>query len=133
MKVVKKTGLVPVKLHIAYSTGFPGNIIGVSPTKAKDMVRKKEAELVAIPEGIDTVDALDPNPIAEDTTAEPDDRDKVEIPDEWESMHPLRKIAIAKSLVDPLEIRDGEKTGEAAERTIREELDRRQANTDVGS
>lgn len=129
MKVVKKTGLVPVKLFTPFSTGFPGDIVGVSPAKAREMVKKKEAILVDIPEHIETIDEAGPTPDAVSVPVEEDTShlDKVVIPDNWETIHHLKRIVIAKSLSDPLEIRDGEKPLEAADRMIRQEIERRQA------
>ena len=53
MKVVKKTGLVPV-----YSLRT-GDIFGVSPDKAREMVNAKLATFADVPEGVETYEVAD--------------------------------------------------------------------------
>ncbi|AMX93630.1 MULTISPECIES: hypothetical protein [Mesorhizobium] len=115
MKVVKKTGLVPV-----HSTKT-GRIFGVTPDTARKMLREKAAELVNVPEGIETfevADSVEPKQPAEikEVTAAP-------IPDDWESMHHLQKVKLAKTLPGGEDV----KTLAAAVEVIGAEIQRRAA------
>lgn len=115
MKVVKKTGLVPV-----YSLQT-GGIFGVSPDKAREMVAAKLATFADIPEGIETYEVADAKKPAEkaETKAEP----AVEIPENWETMHHLQKIKLAKTLTGD----DSVKTLKEALEVIASEVQRRAA------
>ncbi|TJW14452.1 MAG: hypothetical protein E5W82_10780 [Mesorhizobium sp.] len=115
MKVVKKTGLVPV--HSFKS----GTIFGVVPDTARKMLREKVAELVDVPEGIETFEVADS--VEPKQPAEIKDVPAVAIPEDWETMHHLQKIKLAKMLTGD----DSVKTLEAAKEVIGAEIQRRAA------
>ena len=115
MKVVKKTGLVPV-----YSLQT-GDIFGVSPDKARAMVEAKQAQFVDPPEGVEFYETADKvKPPKVESVAEVYD---VEIPENWEKSHHLQKIKLAKTLTGD----DSVKTLKVAEEVIASEVQRRAA------
>ncbi|TIX28918.1 hypothetical protein [Mesorhizobium sp.] len=115
MKVVKKTGLVPV-----YSLQT-GTIFGVVPDAARKMLTEKTAELVDAPEGIETFEVADS--IEPKKPAAIKEVPAMDIPDNWESMHHLQKIKLAKTLTGD----DSVKTLAAAVEVIGAEIQRRAA------
>jgi hypothetical protein len=95
MKIVKDTGLVPVKLIAAHPAGIAmkGDIIGVTPARAKAYINTGVAELVDIPEGIETetlgeVEAEVAEPVQAMTATETD----------WRKMKFFAKLKVAKDL-----------------------------------
>ncbi|AZO29419.1 hypothetical protein [Mesorhizobium sp. M1B.F.Ca.ET.045.04.1.1] len=115
MKVVKKTGLVPVH---SFKTG---TIFGVVPDVARKMLAEKAAELVEVPEGIETyevADSVEPKKLAEAKEVH-----AIDIPDNWEEMHHLQKIKLAKTITGD----DSVKTLDAAKEIIGAEIQRRAA------
>lgn len=119
MKMVKKTGLVPVK------DAGTGSVYGVKPAKAREMIAAKSATLVDIPEGIETVDLGD---VSEPKSADkPAEVSGPEIPEDWESMHHLQRVKLALAIHGDFTVHDGEKKSDAADRIIREEVQRRAA------
>lgn len=118
MKMVKKTGLVPV---LSRKTG---TVFGVKPAIARAMLAAKECELVEIPEGIETV-VLSAPPVAKQTEAPA--ADLVPIPEDWATMHRLKQIALAKALKADYAVPEGRKPLEYALEVIGEEVQRRAA------
>jgi hypothetical protein len=95
MKTVKNTGLVPVLLIAAHPAGIAmeGDIIGVTPERAKAYINTGVAELVDIPEGIETetvgeVEAEVIEPVQAMTATETD----------WRKMKFFAKLKMAKEL-----------------------------------
>ncbi|BCH33131.1 hypothetical protein MesoLjLc_50610 [Mesorhizobium sp. L-8-10] len=120
MKVVKKTGLVPV---LSLQTG---GIFGVPPEKARELLRAKQAELVPIPEDIETLDVPNAPAAPKQKQAAPVEHD-IAIPDNWEEMHFLQQIKLAKTLRPEYAPAEGMKPLEYAQAVIREEVQRRAA------
>ncbi|NEI70963.1 hypothetical protein GR212_15370 [Rhizobium lusitanum] len=121
MRVVKKTGLVPV--HTKHDT----KVFGVSPTVAAKGVAEGSLFLADIPEGVETTDVAAPAP---SVPLEPLEVDGVvQIPDNWEDLHYATKIALARSLLggELPEIAD-KKPAEVARDIIQEEVARRAAS-----
>ena len=115
MKVVKKTGLVPV-----YSLRT-GDIFGVSPDKAREMVKAKLATFADVPEGVETYEVADAKKPA--TKVETKEEPAVAIPEDWETQHHLQKIKLAKTLPGG----EGVKTLKEAVEVIGLEIQRRAA------
>lgn len=120
MKVVKKTGLVPV------CSNANGSVFGVDPKTAAEWVKTGQATLADIPEGIETIEVnieVLPAPTVEEPPV------AVDIPDDWESLHHLQRVKLAKQLlgVETLTLMGEEKPSDHADRVIREELQRRAA------
>lgn len=119
MKVVKATGLVPVRDKAS------GDIYGVTPEKAVKAVNEGKADLVEIPDDIET-ETISVN-VPEQASQQAETAEVVEIPDDWENLHHLKMIALAKKIMPEFVALDGEKPGETAKRIILAELDRRTA------
>lgn len=119
MKVIKSTGLVPVKMLVNALPYLFGNIHGFFPARASAMVQAGEAEFVEIPDDIETevIDVAIPAEKKEPAALDP--RDAVEIPDNWQDMNILKMVKLAKSFVETV---DSKETADAA---IKAELDRR--------
>ncbi|TCU34156.1 hypothetical protein [Rhizobium azibense] len=120
MKVVKKTGLVPVH------TKIDKTVFGVAPAVAVKGVKQGTLFLVDIPEGVETVEFDVP---AAPKAEQPADVDGVvQIPADWETLHYAKIIVLAKNLLgaDLPEIEE-KKPAEVARDIIREELSRRAA------
>lgn len=137
MKVIKATGLVPVRALIPYGNYGKGQVFGVSPEKARVGVEKGHFELVPIPHGTDTFDAPDPLGTAapmKPTAAKPKAvaAVKVDIPQGWDKpqieggMHRLQKLRVAKMIKPDADNGRGW-TVALAEQVIKEELARRAA------
>lgn len=124
MKMVIKTGLVPV--HSLKT----GEIFGVKPAIARAMLSAKEAILVDIPDDIPSITVADlPK---QKTAPDPVDEPMVEIPEDWESIHFLQQIKLAKSLQPNSPPPDGVKPLEHARTIIADEVQRRAALQDAG-
>lgn len=122
MKVVKKTGLVPVH------TKQEKRIFGVFPAIALKGVADGTLFLVDIPEDVETFEFAAP---ALQATEEPVEADAVlDIPADWETLHWAKQVVIAKQIlgVDDLPEVADKKPAEVAKDVIREELARRTAN-----
>lgn len=120
MKVVKKTGLVPVH------TKHDATVFGVPPAAAIKGVIEGKLFLFPIPDDVETIEFDDPK--VPELQAEPEVADPLGIPDDWESLHYAKIIVIAKNIVggDLPEVED-KKPAEVARDIIREELSRRAA------
>lgn len=126
MKMVKATGLVPVKAvkNVRYR---PGTIFGLPPSKIQAALDAGEVSLdVEIPANYETVDVPDPRNMirssrAEEQADEPKDGE-IAIPDDWRELHHFKRIAIAKELHPEHE---GKWTAEMADEAIEHELKRR--------
>lgn len=116
MKVVKSTGLVPV-----YTAAYAKRIFGVTPAVARDLLSKGEIFLADIPDTIETVDIAEPAPKEPEKVILPD---LIDIPEDWESLHHLKKIKLAKDLVPEADVKW---TVDLAEAEIKRELERRSA------
>lgn len=110
MKVVKKTGLVPVH---SFRTG---TVFGVKPGIARTMLAANECELVEIPSHVETEDNAAPVP---KETPKPV-VETADVPEDWEKMHHLKQIALAKSLKEDYEVPEGMRAVEYAAQVIRE-------------
>lgn len=126
MKVVKKTGLVPV-----HSTASK-EIFGVSPADAAKGVKNGTLFLIDIPEDIETITISDgpANGVVEND--EPDS-DVVDIPEGWESLHWAKIVVLAKDIlgVDELPEHESKKPLEVARETVQAEVDRRLSEDDA--
>lgn len=116
MKVVKKTGLVPV---LSLQTGA---VTGMKPDLVRDLLQKKLVELVPIPDGIETFEALaaiaSPAPEAAREVL-------VEIPDGWERLHFLKQIKIAREIAGYDQPPEGRQAKEYAYEILSAEVERR--------
>lgn len=119
MKVIKSTGLVPVKMLVNALPYTFGNIFGFFPARASAMVNAGEAEFIEIPDDVETEIIDVAVPAEKIVPAAPDPRDMVEIPAEWQAMNPLKLVKLAKLFDDTVDSK------EAAETAIKVELDRR--------
>lgn len=119
MKVVKKTGLVPVH------TKKTAAIFGISPAAALKGVQSGELILVPIPDDIETFEFAVAEPKKE---AAPVEQVALDIPGAWESMHWAAKVKLAKELLgEDLPEVEGKKAVDVAEDVIRNEVSRRAA------
>lgn len=119
MKVVKKTGLVPV--HTNKSTV----IFGVSPEVATKGIKSGDLILVPVPDEIETFEFSVAEPKKE---AAPVEQVALDIPGAWESMHWAAKVKLAKELLgEDLPEVEGKKAVDVAEDVIRNEISRRAA------
>lgn len=60
MKVITRTGLVPVRAIVPYEHRPSGGVFGLNPNKARDGVEKGFLQLMEIPEGEATFIVADP-------------------------------------------------------------------------
>lgn len=117
MQVVKKTGLVPVR------SNETGDIFGVTPVRARELLAEKKVTLFEIPSEVEVIATDEPEPEKVDATSADFD---IDIPDDWEGLHYLSKIKLAKEIVGgDLAVKEGQKTVDAAEEVIAAEYERR--------
>lgn len=118
MKVVTKTGLVPVFEHRT------GRIRGVKPNVARQLIAERKGEFARIPAGIETYE--EPDVIVQPLTkaAKPLE---IEIPENWESEHYLRQIKLAQKIFGYDNPPEGRGPKEYAQELLREEVQRRAA------
>lgn len=123
MKVIKATGLTPVTMLKASLPYRKGAIHGFYPAQVAKMLAAGDCELVDIPEGMETEEVVvhipDNNPPAAPAAADP--RDALVVPDDWETMHVLKRSKLAKKLDSSVT------TDEEAKAAIAAELERRAA------
>lgn len=120
LKFVKKTGLVPV-----FEPKNKDHIFGVTPATAIEGVSNGTLQLFPIPEGVETDELSDRIP---ESPKPPEEKKAAEIPDGWEELHHMKRIAIAQDILGVKELTptEGMKIGEYADSVIREELYRRE-------
>lgn len=132
MKIIKATGLVPVKALVSVDNFHAGQVFGMLPDDALKAVRAGYVELRPVRADIEIVEhaTSEAPPAAEEPVAS----DKpVEIPEDWEARGPLVWIATAKKIVGTdIVLTDeqkqaGVKISDIAKATIAEELERRAA------
>ncbi len=119
MKVVKKTGLVPV-----YSLQT-GAVTGMKPDLVRALLKANKVELVAIPDGIETYEVADiiaPPPA--EVSAPPE---IVDIPEGWERQHFLKQIKLAQTIAGYTDPPEGRAPKEYAIEVLRNEVQRRAA------
>lgn len=134
MKVIKKTGLVPLIFQQSSGAHNAGEIAGYPPDRVYALLAarangKPLAVLADIPYGIETFDVADPPESEDEDGAEGKAKEgaakaeEVEIPSDWESTHNLAKIALAKKVkglpkTEKVSVTDAEKIirGELAKR-----------------
>lgn len=131
IKGVASTGLVPIKALCILLGHRAGEVFGAIPSVAIAAIQAGDAEFVDPPEDVETFDVELPVPggKAEPVRAKAKQSEKdaaaakIDIPDDWESMVGIAKIAKAKA------INGGEAPAnlEAAIAIIKAELDRRKA------
>lgn len=121
MKVVKRTGLVPVQ------TKKTGDIFGMPPKAAEIAFKAGEVTFVDPPAGIDFYEVILQKEKAPEKKETPSD-DEIIILDGWKGLHHLKKIALAKALLgDGYAVPEGTKTADYAESVIEAEVQRRAA------
>ncbi|CDX26677.1 hypothetical protein MPL3356_60493 [Mesorhizobium plurifarium] len=129
MKVIKLTGLVPVKALVRHKNIPSGKVFGITPELARKGLAAKEIELYPVPDGIETYDVADFTPAAapvEEAVVEP--AGDVVIPDDWETMQWLKRVKLAQQIVGgELTLLAEEKPLDAAMRVISAEVQRRAA------
>lgn len=132
MKVIKKTGLVPVK------DKDTGEVFGVSPEVARrEVLRGTYALVTEIPSEYETEEVDGPEVNEEgffvgedrsDGAGKPKDEDaeRIEIPEDWRSKHHLVRMKMAKELYPDFTPENGGKwTTELADQKIQEMVDQR--------
>src|SRR3546814_13260450 len=92
MKVVKKTGLVPVH------TENSNDVFGLPPAEALRGLAAGKLFLVEIPEGIETYE-IDDKPAAVKQEEKPAEDEDVVIPGNWESLHYTKIVVLAKQIL----------------------------------
>ncbi|WP_192246079.1 hypothetical protein [Mesorhizobium silamurunense] len=129
MKVIKLTGLVPVKALVRHKNMRSGQVFGVTPEQARTGLAAKEVELYPVPADVETFDVADfipAAPVEQPAAAEP--AGDVEIPDDWETMQWLKRVKLAQKIVGgELTLEGDEKPLDAAMRIIGAEVQRRAA------
>ena len=125
MKAIKSNGLIPVKLTRSALPYRKGDVHGFNPVLVGRMLSADppECELVDIPDGIETID-VEVNVTVKNDIAEPTPEAAVvlvAIPDEWESLHHLKRVKLAQNF-DP-----SVTTAEDANKIIAAEIARRAA------
>jgi len=119
MKVVKKTGLVPVH------TKQNSVIFGVSPETAIKGIKSGELVLVPVPDDVETIEFTLAEPKKEDA---PIEVVGINIPEKWDTMHWAAKVKLAKEILgEDLPEVEGKKAVDVADDVIRNEVSRRAA------
>ncbi|WP_269581969.1 hypothetical protein [Roseibium sp. Sym1] len=138
LKVIKKTGLVPVKLKVKNGSFSAGDVCGLLPARARQAILDGEADPVDPPDGVEFDTIPLPNPKSK-KKQEPENEkstidqgvSEIEIPDTWREAHYLQQVALAKRIAgDDWAVPDGAKPKEHAVNVIEEELNRRDAPAD---
>lgn len=96
MFIVKKTGLVPVK---ETKRGARTGVYGLPPDAARRGVAAGVLEYVQPGPHVEVMQIDPVDPIEEEPKSEVHDPGAVEIPDHWESAHPLTWIKIAGQIL----------------------------------
>src|SRR3546814_1183005 len=99
MKVVKKTGLVPVH------TENSNDVFGLPPAEALRGLAAGKLFLVEIPEGIETY-GIDDKPAAGKPEEQPADDENVVIPGNWESHYYTKIVVQAKQNLGDEDLQD---------------------------
>lgn len=129
MKVVKKTGLVPV-----YEPKNAAHIFGVTPEAAIEGVNKRTLvlvdEQVLKDAKVDTFDYVVPGSSskAKDEKDDADNDGPIEIPADWEGQHYMKNVQLAERIEPGMAAKAkaaGKSAKEAAEEVIKAELERR--------
>lgn len=132
MKVLVRTGLVPVKALKPFGNHRVKQVFGVKPEVAKTGVEEGNLELVPIPEGAATFDAPGPSEKAPEPVKVVE-QSAITIPEGFDKemsdggMHPLRRVQLAKLIKPGHTPLEGHWTVEAADSVIRDEIQRRAA------
>lgn len=122
MKVVKKTGLVPV-----YTKNDADTVFGVPPQSAIEGVKAGTLFLFQIPDDVETFEIADGKPVAA-VSEKPEAPAVVQIPENWESLHHATIIRLAKDILgDAFVVPDGKTAKEVAIEEIADEVERRAA------
>jgi hypothetical protein len=132
MKVIAKTGFVPVKFLHSSPPYVAGEIGGLTPEQAREAVAKGQVALVPIAAGLETFEVPGPESVkAKPAAVEsmPSLFEKADIPADWENLHHLKKVALAKQIagLEKLDPPPGTKPLEYAEQIIRTEIENRAA------
>lgn len=123
MKVVRNTGLVPVRDNKV------GRIFGVRPAAALEMVKAGKAELYPIPADVETFEIPDEDGPAPEA---PKSAGPIDIPEGWERFHYTRHIQIAKSILgDAYVLPAGVTASVFSRQVIADEVQRRAAENPV--
>lgn len=135
MKVIKATGLVPVRVLTLYGPHRAGAIFGLTPEQTSKALETESVELYPIAEGIETVDVAvripappRTDPKAVTTTAVPfvEGPAPIEIPADWAQKHYLQRIKLAKDIAgETWAVPDGTSAKDHADKIIAAELARR--------
>lgn len=121
MKIIKKTGLVPVKDLLT------GEVFGVSPDTARVEVNKGRYQLMEIPSDYETEEVEGPEILAGGAPVDDGDGEKetIQIPEDWRKDQHLKRIKLAKDLFPSYQPPDGKWTADIADAKIEEEIARR--------
>lgn len=127
MKVIKSTGLVPVKALMRFKNHRSGSVFGIEPKLVGAAIKAGEVELVDVPDGIETIELPDPMPAPK--KSEPRSEDPIEIPDGWEDQHYAKNVLLAKRIlgVEELSKIEGKNSSDIANEIIEAEVARRAA------
>src|SRR3546814_122383 len=127
MKVVKKTGLVPVH------TENSNDVFGLPPAEALRGLAAGKLFLVEIPEGIETYE-IDDKPAAVKQEEKPAEDEDVVIPGNWESLHYTKIVVLAKQILGVEDLpEDGDKNmATIAKEIVTAEIAKREADAAAG-
>lgn len=129
------TGLVPMRVKIGFAPNAKGSIAGFPPREALNHLTTGHCEL--LDEGVQRkvmgeIAAAGPvkppfvtsKSITEEREEKPE---LVEIPDDWKTLHGMKRIALAKQIAGDINPPEGKKPGEYADEIIEAEVTRRAA------
>lgn len=131
MKVVKSTGLAPVRFARSVLPYQAGEVCGLAPDMARKHILAGDAVAVT-PEGVELVDVPDPD-VKSTAAKEKQVEEKlplpntVVIPDDWDDMHHLKIVKLAAALigVEKLDPPPEMKAVDYARETIRTAIENR--------
>jgi hypothetical protein len=115
---VSSTGLVPMRITVPnFSPYAKGSVHGFPPKMALKLIGNGQAELLDADMQARASKAAateKQSPVITSRSVNPDDPGKVDIPADWETFNPVKKIALAKRLDPNFKPPDNVKPGEHA-------------------
>lgn len=133
MKVITSTGLVPVKALKRFKHHPAGRVFGVEPHLVPAAVKSGDIELHPVPDGVETHDydvhLESPKGAPEAPAGGPAESagSDVEIPEDWNDLHWMKKVKLAKDIAPDFEPGDAKWNEKIAHEVIEAELQRRAA------
>lgn len=129
MKVIKHTGLVPVRALKRIGNYAPNTVFGMKPKDVLKALKDGFVSLEHIAEDVEHFVVADP---AAEIIGAPDDKVEqiadVEIPEDWQKLQWTKQVKLAQEILgEKIEPVDGKKPLEIAQEAITAELARRAA------